>query len=74
MPISAAALAVAALESLGTGTALRGAAAVKSLGIAMAASAPAAPAGAFTAAIFALAAWLAPCGDRLRLFGAEKAL
>ena len=73
--VAAPIVALSALESLGTGPALRGAVARVSLGIAaVPAAAPAAPAVALAAAKLLLAAGIAPKGSRLRLLAPEEAL
>src|SRR5208282_4023648 len=75
LAVAAAVVALAALEPLGTGPALRGAVARVPLGIAAEpASAPAAPAVALSAAVLEVAAGFAPDGRLLRLLAPEEAL
>ena len=75
MAVAALAVALAPLESLGTGSALGGAAAREPLRIAaVPAAAPAAPAVALSAAILVLAAGFAPDGRLVRLLAPEEAL
>jgi hypothetical protein len=73
--VAAPVVAFTALESLGTGSPLRGAVARVPLGIAaVPASAPAAPAVALSAAKLLLAAGFAANGRRFRLRAGEEAL